>query len=589
MQSNRGPRSVSSRGVDRMALLATILLGSAVSPAASQTGRFATERLDVGIPALMEAAGIPGLSIAIVVAGEVAWSGAYGVADAATGEPVTRRTVFQAASLTKQMFALTALRLAGRGVIDLDAPLAEYLPYPRLEHEPRYRRITARHALSHSTGLPNWGGPRLELQFDPGEGFNYSGEGYVYLQKTLEHLTKRDLTTLVAEEVLRPLGLEDTWMVWRPDFEGRAAARHGEWGQSQGVARPDAPNAASSLLTTASDYARFIAFLLDGGGLDTATWADARRAAVQVAARPQLDTRDRLYWGLGWGIQRGRAGPALWQWGHNDGFRAFLLAYPDRHDALVYFTNGDAGLSIADALVDLVADVAGWPPDDHWAIDWLDYEPYDDPARLARRDIVSAFRTDGPPAGLATWESLRAGRAPREAEVIGTRAGEALLSLGRADDAIAMLSRVAERFPASSLARRSIADALLAVGRYAEADAAYAEVLAKNPADRAAGRGRAWIAPVLAAQASPPTVAPARLARLAGDYGPRHVSFVEGLLVYRRDGNSPTPLTPISADTFVLEGLATFRIRFVEDGQGRVTAIMGLYADGSEDETPRDP
>lgn len=579
-------RPASGRGI-AMALAAALSIG--VPAAAQIPAAIDVDRLEREIPGLMDAAGIPGLSIAVIAGGEIAWSGAFGVADAATGRPVTPRTVFQAASLTKQLFALTALRLADRGVFDLDTPLAEYLPYSRLEHEPRARSITARHVLSHSTGLPNWGGERLQLGFDPGEGFNYSGEGYVYLQKTLERLTGEDLATLVDREVLAPLGLADSWMAWRADFEDRAAARHDEWGRSDGVVRGDAQNAAASLLTTARDYARFVVHLIEGGGLDPATWAAATEPNVRVASRPQIDTEGKLYWGLGWGLQTGPAGPTLWQWGHNDGFRALLLAWPDRGDGIVYFANGDGGLSIAYAIVDLLAEAAGWPAADHWALAWLDYERYDAPERLARRAIVETFVEDGLEEGLARYEALRAERTPGEAELLGTRAGAALQGLGHLDGALALLRRNAEDHPESSRARAAVAGALLEARRYEEADAAYDQVLARDPSNEDAARARGWIEPVLAAIANPPEVPQEQLAGYAGDYGPRHVTLESGRLFYRRDDNPPTALTPIAADTFILESTGTFRIRFAEDRDGTVTKIVGLYADGTEDETSRDP
>jgi len=107
-----------------------------VSLTAQESGSSASiaEHLDVEIPALMEAGEVPGLSAALVRDGELVWSGAFGVQDSETGEPVTSRTIFQAASLTKQLLAYTALRLADRGVFDLDTPLADYLPYERLEN-----------------------------------------------------------------------------------------------------------------------------------------------------------------------------------------------------------------------------------------------------------------------------------------------------------------------------------------------------------------------------------------------------------------------------------------------------------------------
>ena len=136
---------------------------------------------------------MPGLAIAIVENGRVTWTGGFGTLNDAARTPVDTGTIFEAASLSKPVFAYTVLRLADRGDLDLDRPLFQSLEYPRLARDERYKRITARMVLSHATGLPNWGGETLTLQFDPGTAYGYSGEGFVFLQKVVEHLTGRSL------------------------------------------------------------------------------------------------------------------------------------------------------------------------------------------------------------------------------------------------------------------------------------------------------------------------------------------------------------------------------------------------------------
>lgn len=173
------------------------------------------------IPRLLREGEVPGLSIAVIRDKKIAWTGAFGVADPASGTPVRPDTVFQAASLTKPVAAYLALRLADRGVLDLDRPLWSILPHPQLEADPRARQITARHVLSHTTGLPNWGDGKLETRFLPGERFGYSGEGFVWLQKTVEKLTGTPLAELARREVFAPLGMTRSSLVWE---EGFAAA-----------------------------------------------------------------------------------------------------------------------------------------------------------------------------------------------------------------------------------------------------------------------------------------------------------------------------------------------------------------------------
>jgi CubicO group peptidase (beta-lactamase class C family) len=578
-----------ARSRARVVVTALALLGGVTSAGGQTPDTHAiAERLDAEIPPLLEVGEVTGLSAALVRAGELVWSGAFGVLDTDTGEPVTALTIFQAASLTKQFFAYTALRLADQGVYDLDTPLADYLPYERLEDEDRYPQITGRMALSHSTGLPNWGGDRLELGFDPGTDWQYSGEGYVYLQKTLEHLTGEDLAALVQREVLEPLGLENSWMAWREDFEGRAASRHDAWGVSNGVQKNEQRNAAWSLLTTGEDYARFLIALMEGCGLEPGTLSEALDRQIQVNS-PRTETEDRLYWGLGWGLQYGSAGRGIWQWGHNNGFRAYLLAYPDRRDAFVYFTNSDNGLSIARDLLALVEEAAGLSPDDHFALDHLNYEQHDAPDRVARRGLVGVFRDDGVDAGLARFEELRTEQPDLLDQAFTGRVASALEGLDEAEAAIALLNRSTELHPRSANARNELGNLLLNLGRYRQAAERFEAALELSAEHRGATRARAWLGPVLAALDHPPAVPRALLERYLGDYGPRHITLEAGGLFYQRDGNPRYRLRPMSEDTFFLEGLGSFRIRFASDAAGHVTKIVGLYLDGTLDETPRDP
>ncbi|MCH8963181.1 MAG: beta-lactamase family protein, partial [Bacteroidetes bacterium] len=188
-------------------LLLSATLGLLATPLVRAQNDQTIKALEDEMPRLLEQGNVPGLSIAVIRNGELFWSGAFGVKSLETKEPVDTQTIFEAASLSKPVFAYAVLRLAERGEIDLDTPLADHLPYERLEHEARYRQITARIVMSHSTGLPNWGGDRLHLNFDPGTAFNYSGEGFVYLQKTIEHLTGLTLDEVARREVFEPLGM----------------------------------------------------------------------------------------------------------------------------------------------------------------------------------------------------------------------------------------------------------------------------------------------------------------------------------------------------------------------------------------------
>src|SRR5664279_788809 len=148
----------------------------------------AIARLTRDIPTLIKESDVPGLSIALVRNGKLVWSKAFGIANADTKKPVTNETVFEAASLSKPVFAYAVLKLVDVGKLNLDTPLNKYLGNNYdVVNDDRINFITARHVLSHTSGFRNLrdndGTKTLLIHFTPGEKFSCSGEGMVYLSK----------------------------------------------------------------------------------------------------------------------------------------------------------------------------------------------------------------------------------------------------------------------------------------------------------------------------------------------------------------------------------------------------------------------
>jgi CubicO group peptidase (beta-lactamase class C family) len=319
-----------------------------------------TEPAGIDYQALMKAARIPGLTVAVIENGEVVKTELLGVADADSGAPVTEETLFEAASLSKPVCAAIVLRLAERGEIDLDRPLPDYLAYERVDHDSRSRALTARMVLSHRTGLPNWGDDQLELNFHPGVRFGYSGEGFVYLQKVLEKLTGLSLDELARREVFAPLGMTHSRYFWAEGEELALAMPHDEIGHRQQKHQVREANAASSLHTTAADYARFVTAWMGGEVLSPATVRTALSPVVGTkgnrgyAWRP-WEIRERIAWGLGWGVQLPEEGqesePIAWHWGDNGAFKAFVAFRPQAGAGVVYFVNAANGLTIGRTIV----------------------------------------------------------------------------------------------------------------------------------------------------------------------------------------------------------------------------------------------
>ncbi|MCS3798850.1 serine hydrolase domain-containing protein [Niastella sp. OAS944] len=140
---------------------------------------------------------IPGVSFALIKEGKLVYHKTYGVRNRITSEKVEDQTLFAAASITKPVYAFAVERLADRGVIDLDKPLYEYLPYKDIEQDERYKLITERHVLTHRTGFPNWcwmnPDNKLNIKFKPGTSFGYSGECFEYIKLVVEKINgKKD-------------------------------------------------------------------------------------------------------------------------------------------------------------------------------------------------------------------------------------------------------------------------------------------------------------------------------------------------------------------------------------------------------------
>lgn len=346
---------------------------------------------DRDLPLWMRTAGVPGVSVAIIGREGVTARG-FGVTRAGAGDAVDADTVFEAASLSKPVFAYLVLRLAAEGVIDLDKPLGDYLPVPNSDDTPS-RAITARHVLSHTTGWRNWRVARehlLTADFTPGSRFGYSGEGFYFLQRVVERVTGRGILRLTRERVFEPLGMRRSAYMSRPDLEANRADPHSNRGvpmdsfnsrvsrvmreraasesksmddwthedaeRAASAANPTLsafpnfllPNVAGSLLTTANDYARFLRHLL--GSTES---PPGGRAVLDRMVAPQITLNESIRWGLGVGLQSSGAGrpDQFWHWGDSGGVKAFVVGDPTAGNGVVVFTNGNNGRAVYERVV----------------------------------------------------------------------------------------------------------------------------------------------------------------------------------------------------------------------------------------------
>ena len=353
------------------------------------------------IAELLSATDVPGIAAAVIRNGGLKRTTCCGVRDVRSPLPVDENTVFEAASLSKPVFAHAVLQLADQGVLSLDTPVADYLP-GYVSGDMRAASMTARHVLSHTTGLPNWRNDDFPLKthFLPGERFSYSGEGFLYLQKAVEALTGEKLHALAERLVLGPFGMTSSSFVWDWRFEQNRAAPHDDFGRPAVAWKPGEGNAAATLQTTAADYAKFLLHVLAGARLRPETSDLWRRPHIEVRhAKPQaLDAEappvvnTGVAWGLGWGLEPGEG--TFFHWGNNGAFKAFTIGSVRSGDALVFFMNGASGLAPMPEIISAL--MPGARP----SLTWLGYGRHDAPVR----HLLRQARRHG---AAATWDAIK--------------------------------------------------------------------------------------------------------------------------------------------------------------------------------------
>ncbi|MCG8458638.1 MAG: serine hydrolase [Holophagales bacterium] len=313
--------------------------------------------VDAFVEAFRRYYAVPGVSVALVRDGELAYHRTFGVGNRRTGKALEPTTVFEAASITKPVFAFAVMRLVERGVLELDAPLHRYLGFPNIAGDPRSRKMTARHVLSHRSGLPNWawGGPgtwrtggSIELGFEPGTDYGYSGEGFNYLGRVLEELTGEDLEQLLHEEVVRPMGLVHTRFYLTEEQAREASIGH--WHEYPSWKRRAGEiSVASSMHTEARDLMRFAIGLIEGVDLTSETYAEMLRPHLSLDEE-QRSTEEEQHVGLGFFLRDTPFGKLVEHGGNNGDFRCKLGVIPEAGLAYGIFTNNNTGHHLAEAV-----------------------------------------------------------------------------------------------------------------------------------------------------------------------------------------------------------------------------------------------
>ncbi|MEM8488379.1 MAG: serine hydrolase domain-containing protein, partial [Bacteroidota bacterium] len=306
--------------------------------------------MDAFIEAQMDAVGMPGLSIAIINDAKIVYHRTFGYKNAQEQTPVDENTTFEAASMSKPILAVLAMHLVEAGKLDLDTPLHTYLPNYDLDYDERYRKITARMVLSHKTGMPNWRyenkGQYLNLRFDPGSQFSYSGEAFEYLGNVLAHIeggTRKDLQQMIHERIFEPAGVQHGYYMWNAYLEENKASGH-ITGMANNRYQPQLPSMAGGLQINATDFAAFMISLLKGTGLSPATYDTLFSTQVRLPEDHVFVTNyDQHAWTLGFSEAPTPQGNIYGHGGNNGDFQAHFEFSREQNFGYVFLTNSEVG------------------------------------------------------------------------------------------------------------------------------------------------------------------------------------------------------------------------------------------------------
>lgn len=327
---------------------------------------------------------VPGVSVAFIDHGRIAWTRVYGLADIASQTPVTPDTLFQAASISKPITAIATMRLVQDGKLKLDEDVNQQLRSWKIPENgfTQIQKVTLRRLLSHTAGTTVSGFrgydigaplPNLEQVLDgkppannrpirvdtvPGTLWRYSGGGYVVVRRLLEDVTGKSFAELMHDLVLGPVGMEhssfeqplpkDKWVM--------AAMAYGQQGQPYPNNRffvyPEL--APDGLWTTPSDIARFVIEVQNEYS------GTSSKIVNQTTIREMLQ-REMIDWGMGFQIQSIGRKPYFRHTGSNQGMKSTMVAYDAKGlQGIVIMTNGEQG-SFRGEYIRAVAKEYSWP------------------------------------------------------------------------------------------------------------------------------------------------------------------------------------------------------------------------------------
>lgn len=363
--------------------------------------KITTAQIDTFIKSTMEAAKVQGVNLAILNNNKIAYVQSYGFKNKPKNALSDTATIVYGASFSKAVFGYLIMKLVDEKVLDLDTPLYRYLKQPiagykyfaDLKDDDRWKKITARMCLSHTTGLPNvrYFNPItnaedsigiMKIYFTPGSKYAYSGEGFRLLQMAVEELTNTKIYQLAKDKIFKPLNMTRTGYIWDESFgDDNVAVGHLNDGTIDVKRKRKEAVAGGSLVTTIADYAKFIQQVMQRKGLSKKSYDTMLSSQIAIHSVTQFppiteettteNDAIQLSYGLGWGlINCPGYGRAFFKEGNGGSWRNYNINFQEKGTSIILMTNSENGETIFQPVIEKLLGKTCIP----WK--WNGYHPY---------------------------------------------------------------------------------------------------------------------------------------------------------------------------------------------------------------------
>ena len=431
------------------------------------------EQLEPVIKKVMEQSNMPGFAIAVVENQKIVYSAGFGVKSLQTREPISDRSLFHMASITKPFVATSIMQLWEKGKIDLDSPVVRYLPYFHVKDD-RYASITVRQMLSHISGMPDvedyeWDKPQYDegaleryvkslgnekLIAAPGTKFQYSNMAFEVLGDVIAKVSGESFEDYVKHNILDPLKMQTSTLLVKkadPQLLTRPHVLGGSYDVEVSKVFPynRMHSPSSTLYSSVLDMSRWAMANLNRGELDGKRILKA--STYDLMWKPAGEQFQQI--GISWFLRKFKEYPTVTHSGGDTGFVSNLVLIPEKSIAVVMMSNFDrAPLGV---LTQAALDVA------------LGLQPADVSIKTPIDKVLyKAIAKDGLEAGVKQYYDLKKNQpdAYNFQEQLLNTLGYVYIQQGKLKEAIRVLQLNVEAYPASSNVYDSLGEAYMRNG-----------------------------------------------------------------------------------------------------------------------------